>query len=474
MGRSEGQLGKQMAALLVALLAIGIGGLFALGWLRITTAGRQVGTRAAINDLLTAERLRSDIERTLASGRGYLLAGESISLERAREAEADAARGFDDLRDRIDTDEGVRLLGRLRADFDAYDKLLNELINAKADGLGLEAISRRFERELLPKRSELDRSLAAFVAHQQGRVDVAFEEGRRGDLASFGIAFSIGVLCILIGAALWLLSAKRIRRAHHALSDAVDRAERAAVARQQLLATVAHDLRGPLGTLTMKAAVIRRSSEIRKAHEQAAGIENVSMRMEYLVRSLLDAASLDAGGFSVTPVVCRVPDLLDDAYDMFSSLAASKSIQLDSFRPEEHLAVRADRERLLQVISNLLGNAIKFTQQGGKIRLSAEAEGDSVKFAVADNGPGIAPEHLPHLFSRFWKTETSEIKGTGLGLFIAKGIVEAHGGRLWVESQLGRGSVFSFTVPKAVLPVPQLPSASHELPGGDYHSEPPI
>jgi signal transduction histidine kinase len=115
--------------------------------------------------------------------------------------------------------------------------------------------------------------------------------------------------------------------------------------------------------------------------------------------------------------------------------------------------IRADQERVLQVLSNLVGNALKFTPEGGLVTLSAERDATMVRFAVVDSGPGIPREDLARVFDRFWRKETPGKKGTGLGLFIAKGIIEAHGGRIWVESDTGRGASFYFTIP-LVDPLP--------------------
>ena len=124
----------------------------------------------------------------------------------------------------------------------------------------------------------------------------------------------------------------------------------------------------------------------------------------------------------------------------------------------EH-AASADTARLLQVLSNLVGNAIKFTPRGGVITVRIEPLGDEVRFAVRDTGPGIAPDQVPHIFGRFWQANRKDRRGIGLGLAIAKGIVEVHGGRIWVESTLGAGSTFYFTIPVAQASRSDIPSS---------------
>jgi signal transduction histidine kinase len=133
---------------------------------------------------------------------------------------------------------------------------------------------------------------------------------------------------------------------------------------------------------------------------------------------------------------------------MFADLAGRKLIGLRIAVPEGGLEVFADKERVLQVLSNLVGNAIKFTPENGKIDLSARPADEMVLVSVSDTGPGIVSRDVPHLFERFWKADSRARRGAGLGLYIAKGIVDAHGGKIWVETDLGSGTTFHFTLPR--------------------------
>jgi signal transduction histidine kinase len=148
-----------------------------------------------------------------------------------------------------------------------------------------------------------------------------------------------------------------------------------------------------------------------------------------------------------------VRHVLEPALEMQRPLAEEKSIALaleyDPAFDREMPLVRADQERVARVFANLIGNALKFTPDGGRVVLRAEGAGAEVRFSVSDNGSGISPEQLPHVFDRFWQARHARRGGAGLGLAIAKAIVEAHRGRLWVESRVGAGSTFSFTLPVA-------------------------
>lgn len=227
--------------------------------------------------------------------------------------------------------------------------------------------------------------------------------------------------------------------------------QRAAQVRDEVLAVVSHDLRSPLGTVSMGAAMLRRSLTAPNARpadnmEVVERIARSCKRMERLIEDLLDASRLDSGTIQMAPRAVPAPDLVRDAIDAAALEAAAGRVTVAAGAVEP-LRVTADRERVLQVFSNLVGNALKFTPGGGAITLTVVRDGDFARFAVADTGPGISPDHLPRLFDRYWKGERSGRHGAGLGLYIARGIVLAHGGAITAESGEGSGATLAFTIP---------------------------
>jgi signal transduction histidine kinase len=171
-------------------------------------------------------------------------------------------------------------------------------------------------------------------------------------------------------------------------------------------------------------------------------------RMKRLISDLLDVASIDGGALAVSQEELGVSHLIREAVEMMLPFAADKSILLEAPQADVGLTVFADKERVLQVFSNLIGNAIKFTREGGHIWLSAELQDEFVRFAVADTGTGLTDEHLSHVFDRYWQAKKEGRLGIGLGLSIAKGIVEAHSGTIGAESVWGKGTTFYFTLPR--------------------------
>jgi PAS domain S-box-containing protein len=227
-------------------------------------------------------------------------------------------------------------------------------------------------------------------------------------------------------------------------------AEQATRARDEMLGVVAHDLRNPLSTITMAAQMLLEvgSPERTLERKQLEIMRRAGERMKRLISDLLDAKRIESGGLTVDPRPEDVNTVVTDAVEMLRPLASSSSLQLDAAVSDGLPRVMVDPARVQQVLSNLVGNAIKFTPPGGSITVRAELGADGeVCLAVADTGPGIPNEQLPHIFGRFWQGKRTDRRGVGLGLAIAKAIVEAHRGRIWVESQVGSGTSFYFTVP---------------------------
>jgi signal transduction histidine kinase len=170
--------------------------------------------------------------------------------------------------------------------------------------------------------------------------------------------------------------------------------------------------------------------------------------MSRLIQDLLDASRVQTGQLLLERVVTGPQSILMESLEMLQPLATHADVQLETDVESGLPAVRVDRQRLVQVLSNLVGNALKFTPAGGRILMAAHAHDGGVRFTVSDTGAGIPPEQLPLIFGRFWQAR-SDRRGLGLGLSIAKGIVEAHGGSIWANSEVGVGSTFGFDVPQA-------------------------
>jgi PAS domain S-box-containing protein len=228
--------------------------------------------------------------------------------------------------------------------------------------------------------------------------------------------------------------------------------EQAVRARDEVQAVVAHDLRSPLNGLVLEATLLKRQ---RTPIDAVAGLRLAdavlrgAKRMDRLIQDLLDIARVESGQMKLAPRPLDPRGLIDDAIDAHRLAAEEAGVELVRAPLDALPPVRADAERLAQALGNLVGNALKFTPAGGRITLGARRVGTDVAFRVEDTGSGIPADALAHVFDRFWQVRRFDRRGAGLDLAIVKGIVEAHGGRITVESEPGAGTAFELTLPVA-------------------------
>ncbi len=236
-------------------------------------------------------------------------------------------------------------------------------------------------------------------------------------------------------------------------------AEAAVNARDEVLRIVAHDIGNSLSAVKIHAMVLERTLPAdgqAEARKRTEAIRNLTQQMDRLRQDLLDVAAIEAGRLSFEPHETALREVVDDVLGTVAGQAGEKGLTLEAEVSPDLPAVWADRERLHQVLGNLVGNAVKFTPAGGRVSVTARLDPTAgeeghpgVRVAVEDTGPGISAEHLPHVFDRFWQARSTRRAGAGLGLAIARGVVEAHGGRIWAASEPGQGTTFEFTLPAA-------------------------
>lgn len=224
--------------------------------------------------------------------------------------------------------------------------------------------------------------------------------------------------------------------------------------REQILAVVSHDLRTPLSTVLMSVSRIAAGAATGSAGDTARRAAELiwrsARRMERLIGDLLDVTAIQNGRLSVRPSPYTPGELAREAAETMQAVARAEEVEIRVNAPPNLPRVQADHDRVLQVLGNLVSNAIQVTTKSGHIEVRAEAVREGVRFSVRDEGPGISPADLPHLFDPYRRGQGARYRGTGLGLAIARGIVEAHGGRIGVDSRVGVGSTFWFDLPLAL------------------------
>jgi len=219
---------------------------------------------------------------------------------------------------------------------------------------------------------------------------------------------------------------------------------------KRVLGVVAHDLRNPLNLLITTTDLMLEEELDRGRRKELVEVAlRAGRQMNRLIGDLLDTVRLQSGKVPLDLETLAVNTIFRQADETFRPEAEKRQIHLDVIWPGDSIAVRADSLRVSQIVGNIVGNAIKFTPSDGTVTLKAAPENERIVIQVIDTGPGIAPADIEHLFDNFWQARNSDNRGVGLGLAIAKGVVEAHGGRIWCESHVGAGTTFSFTLPRA-------------------------
>jgi signal transduction histidine kinase len=248
-------------------------------------------------------------------------------------------------------------------------------------------------------------------------------------LPTMDVVLFLGLSLVVCG----VVSSLQVARAH---------ADTATRSRERVLEIVAHDLRSPLTAIKALGESIARANPAIKPRLDR--IDRAVDRMDRLISQLVDGTRIGHGELTVSVRPEAVDSIVDETVDLYSTTAREREIVLEATDLPAGALVQADRDRIMQVLGNLVGNALKFTAPGGRVTLSARERSDAVTFSVTDTGSGIDAADLPHVFEQYWKHDE---KGTGLGLFIARSVVQAHHGRIWGESEPGVGTTFFFTLP---------------------------
>ena len=329
---------------------------------------------------------------------------------------------------------------------------------------GVGRIVRTGKLEIVPE-VEID----SFVAERGGRARLRGEILRAVGLRSYmgvpliargrtlgAIAFAVSDGSRRFGSADLELAGELAARCALAIDNArlYREAQEASRSREEVLAVVSHDLRAPLGTVKLAAELVARlvpedgPPELRRSADM---VQRATARAAQLVEDLVDAAGLERGRLALTLEPHDAAALAQEALAGVELLAQKQRVALSLDAAPDAGAAACDRHRVLQVLANLLGNALKVMPGGGAIRVGVRRKAGQVMFTVADTGPGVAVEDQPRLFDRYWRGVSAGYQGSGLGLAIAKGIIEGHGGHISVRSALGEGATFTFTLPAASM-----------------------
>ena len=427
---------KQMVAGYVTLIG-----------LVIVTGGTGVITLSATSSRL--ERVATEVtERTAKIQHLRYLAEEVVAASRSlvfvRDDQAqasfnDATLAFE--RELADLPAGQHM-HRVRAAAREYVEAAREA----AAKPGTTAVA-TFEKRLRPLRMQLEDELGAFVDAQRDVVNREAERDRALADRVQAVMIVATTIAVMLGIALAYLVVRRLWLLYAREQEATAAAERAAELRKQVLAVVSHDLRSPLGAIVMGTSLLADGMRGDRERRQLTAIRNASDRITSMIDLLLESARIDSGTLEIHPEPIQVRWLIDQTVQLFQARAASRDVEL-RVGPVPEIEIAVDAERMIRVLSNLISNALKHTPSHGAITVAAERREPTITITVVDTGSGIAADRLPKVFDRYWHGEGEVIGDSlGLGLYICKQIVEAHGGKIAAESELGHGTTIRIELP---------------------------
>lgn len=401
-------------------------------------------------ELILAQKLHYEISMQFAAMPIYVLSGDEEILKSFENNRKDFTSVLAQLKARPNDQEETKLLDQI---FLAEKKMHEEGlkgVSMNKSGASPEEVSNYFNSQK-PLRKEA--SLPALLQNLVNTKMRDFETAKKEDaILSRRIIFVLAlasIVCITFAGMISALFIKVIREK----KKAEEKDAFISNARKEIVDTVSHDLKNPLSSIRLGLQYVEK--KLLKTHcpedfEVSKGLTIIFRsvdKMEKLICDLLDHTKLEAGKLVLEPVDCDLAKFTKELLEQFRPIAESKNIQITTELDDCGRTINCDQGRVEQVISNIVGNALKFTPSGGQIHIIMKYEGENVVISIHDNGYGMSNDQLEHVFDRYWQVKDTANQGTGLGLAIAKIVVETHHGKIWAESELGKGSTFHFSLP---------------------------
>lgn len=442
-----------LAAILIALVSF-----FAMKSV-LNSTGKLAVTHS--RDLTDIERLRALVLQETASYRGYLFSRDHVFLEDAKLSSDEFTKLLESITARSVDHEDSAMLAKIKTSYAAHRASLLGAVAKRKAKMKYISLRNYFDMSIMPRFDDLEQALGHYSTHKAVQYEKARYLAEESSHRALSLIVIIAITSILLATALAFILTRTLTKLYSALQLAV-------TARDDLMAMASHDLKNPLASILMTCSLNLKYAGRMQPKEGFETIQRSGRQMRQLIDDLLDLSKITAGHL-VLDFKYRNPALIvNEVIEVLRPVAGAKDIVLSAEVGAQVPLLRCDKHRLVQVLSNLVGNAIKFTAPGGEVAVRFYKASDSTAMLeVRDTGPGIAPAELPYVFDRYWKSNKKSRSGTGLGLFIAKNIVEAHGGRIWVESSRGHGSTFYVGIP--ILAAPR---AITETNPTDHESQP--
>ncbi len=423
-----------------------------------------------VQELQIVESLKLRMAEQMSTMPLFVLSGDYEHLKKNGEANRSFSDDLSRLQKLSQDTESLILLENIRTAHQQLIHLSLPGIEMKKHGASIAKVNRYFTNAPAAQATTVSEAIDDFEAKKLQNYHDTREQNKINTKYIINTLSAATVASVIL---FFFVSTLLIQLVRRKKADEIRRSElhkkelELSDARKKTIEVVAHDLRNPLSGIVMSAEMasrqIRKGSGVDMPHTLQVVLRS-AQSMQRLINDLLDHAKIEAGSLELNRTSSNVASILQDIFIRFTPLADLQSIRLSKNITLNETVAFLDITRIDQVISNLLGNALKFTKNGGEVSIEAKIMGKFAIIAVTDTGPGIPSDQLPHIFKRYWQVRETSQHGMGLGLSIAQSIVHAHEGDIWVESQVGQGSVFSFSLPIFIEPLvdpPEEKNLSH-------------
>jgi len=401
-------------------------------------------------ELILAQKLHYEISIQFAAMPIYVLSGDESVLSSFDRNREEFVKVLTALKEKASDQAERRLLDEISLAEESMHASAAKGISMSREGASAQEVNEYFS-SLKPLKDS--RNLPALL---QILVDTKMREFQNAKKEDAGLSKRVlvflgaaSLVCIIFAGIISSLIIKNIK--HKKRSE--EKEAYISNARKEIVDTVSHDLKNPLSAIKLGLQYVERKLSRNKKCtdvEVARGLTIIFRsvdKMEKMVSDLLDHTKLEAGKLLLEPTDCELARLTKEVIEQFRPIAHSRNIKLTSEIIEDGKIIHCDQGRVEQVLSNIIGNALKFTPKGGEIHVAMSFKEDDVVISIQDSGHGMSKDQLEHVFDRYWQAQETSKHGTGLGLAIAKIVVETHHGKIWAESELGKGSTFHFSLP---------------------------
>lgn len=446
----------------LSLLVLSIGFVVAIAgaWihamsLRQTVAASNGVVNVDVTALIEVEKIRNIVESQVADSRSFFLLGSKALFDKLKKDKQTFTDSLASFEKQYKLPQIAEIIKRLDTIQQQHQEVFDQTMDLRAKQTDEKAVAQFYQSKAVPIRSQINESLDEIVKLYDAELDRTRGHGREAAANAEvqiprGMTWLTAVMGVLFsGIALLVIRMLRERTRQIAERNRLfDEAKKAILARDEIVAAISQDLVEPLSMINQAAGTIKDSSPSAEVKDGTEIIKSSVTVIEQQVKDIVDQTKTDMGGLMLRLDQLALDVILEDARLMMQPIAKKRDIRLQFESVNPPVLAFFDYERVMRVLSNLIGNAIKFSPKHNKVVVKVRSDQQFVYVSVADSGPGIPENKLAEIFDNFWQARKTAEQGAGVGLAIVKTIIEAHGGTVRVDSHSGHGSTFTFSLPR--------------------------